>query len=177
MIQDFRLDLKVKIMQTLQIKINLLRESLYKNFAKELHSIVQATLVSKRNKAKPHVIVSSVIHYHYNVLFDEFDTTKDEFCKVYKELHALPEFPFSAAPSTDHDATMHGNYDTDLSTNPVNHAAYDADEPPGPAPDQSIAVHDRDLALVCFQAITSVISVPHSNYFRREEEIEISISL
>ena len=177
MIQDFRFDLKVKIMQTLQIEINLLRESLYQNLAKELHSIVQATLVSKNNKAKPHVIVSSVIHYHYDELFDEFDTNKDEFCKVYKELHAMPEFPFSAAPSTDHDATMQGNYDADLSTDLAIHAAHDADEPPGPAPDQSIAVHDRGLALVCYQVITSVISVPHSNYFCREEEIEISISV
>ena len=178
MIADFRLDLKVKVMQTLQIQINLLRESLYKNLAKELFSIVQATLVSKNNKAKPHVIMSSVIYYHYDELMSEFDASKDEFCKLYKELHALPQFPLANAQPTDADATMqHVPGQTDPSTDLVTHDTIADEEPPGPAPGQSIAIHDRDLARTCFQAITSVIRIPHANYFKREEEIEISISL
>ena len=70
--------------------------------------------------------------YHYDELFDEFGTPKEEFCKLYKELHTLPQFPLSTAPSTNLDTTMHGNYDADLSTNLGTHAAHEDEEPPWP---------------------------------------------
>ena len=34
--------------------------------------------------------------------------------------------------------------------------------------DQSIAIHDRDLALTCFKAITSIVSIPRANYYKQE---------
>ena len=179
MMQDFRLALKAKVMATLKIEISILTQSLYENLARELHKIVQAQLISNGKIAQPHVILSTLVTNHWTDLLEHFTVSCDEFCIVYKNTFALAEFPLAKAPApalTPDDSTL-------ALTGPHNRLNQftqdlnDEAEPDGPAPDQSGAIEERDLAKTCLEVIFSTIINPHKLYFTREEEIETDISL
>ena len=180
LMQDFRLALKSQVMKTLKIEINILTERLYENLARECFKIVQATLISDGKIAQPHVIFSTLINNHWEVLLEHFTVSRDEFCSVYKHVFALAEFPLAQTRHlpADADATTLA-----LTTGPFNdmgqytQADLNDQEPPGPAPDQTGAIEERDLARSCLDNIFSTIITPHKLYFSREENIEIDITL
>ena len=133
----------------------------YENFAKDIHAIIQAKLISEKKTNDPHVIFGKIIHYHLHELIDKFDANELEICTIYKEVHALEEFPFPNPLNPDAD-----NMATDAS-----------DTPPAPAVPQAQAIELRDLARTCLNTIVAAIIRPHQMYFDRLEEIEIDISL
>ena len=131
--------------------------------------------------AQPHVILSTILNNHWTKLLEHFTVSRDEFCTVYQNTFALAEFPLAKAPTN---VPMSDNRTLALTGpgpfNPLNQFTQDLDaevEPDGPAPDQSGAIEERDLAKSCLEVIFSTIVNPHKLYFEREEEIEIDISL
>ena len=106
LVKEFRLNLKGKIMETLKIEILILRQNLYENFAKDIHAIIQAKLISEKKTNDPHVIFGKIIHYHLHELIDKFDANELEICTIYKEVHALEEFPFPNPLNPDADNNM-----------------------------------------------------------------------
>ena len=120
------------------------------------------------------MIISLILHYHSAEFLKPFDISMPELCALYKTTHALAIFPLPSVQQHDEteDTEMLNDANDDDPTN-----SNDTDEPPGPHPDQLQAIANRDLARISFDSVTSTIINPHMNYFHREEEIEIDISL
>ena len=164
LIQELRLNLKDQVMEALKIEILILRKDLYINLVKEIYSIIQGKLLVEKKDANAHLVLSTIMHYNSEDLLDSFDTNKTEFCNIYREHHALQEFPIPNAPTPTQDNTIMPD---------------EAEPPEAPAepPNQTQAIANRDLARTCLDFIRSTFLRPTALYFNRLEEIEIDLSL
>ena len=160
-IQDFRIDLKLKVMATLRIDIALIRDSLIQNFMKHLNLITKAKLLTDKKETSPHLIVSTFMHYHHEDFLLQTDMELEEFNTAYKKAHALPVYPI---PPTQEDMT------DDME---VNNPAL----PPDMTHHQQYAIKLRDDATNCYNTVTSTLSTPVTIYFEKLESIKIDISL
>ena len=144
-------------MDSLKIEIHMTRDNLYKNLVKDLHTIIQAKLLSEKNTKDPHIILSQIIHYHSNELLDSFDTTELKFCTIYKEVHALEDIPIHNMTNPNADLNnMTGDNGQDNHTRLIEFC---------------------NLSRSCLNTIVSTIIQPHQMYYERLEDIEIDISL
>ena len=77
-VQEFKLALKLKIMHTLQLECRMLREELYENLCINLHLMVTAQLISDQSSLDPHIVISTLLHYHFIEMFDYTDLTLEK---------------------------------------------------------------------------------------------------
>ena len=160
-IQDFRIDLKVKVMATLRIEIALIKTSLIENLMKHLNLVTKAKLLTDKKDTNPHLIVSTFMHYHHEDFLPLSDMDLEEFNTAYKKAHALPEYPI---PLTQEEMTDHMD-----ANNPA--------LPPDMTHHQQYAIKLRDDATNYYNTVTSTLSTPVTIYFEKLDSIEIDISL
>ena len=157
LVEEFRMALKQKIMQTLKIECDLLRTELYKHLCINLHLVVQAFLITGQKNLDPHKVVSTITHYYFKEMWDQLDLKLDEFYALYKKTHALATFPFpidNLQPETEMEANMDPEENNEVATSIARIESIPA----------------KDIVLGAFTR-------PGTSYFARIEEIKIDISL
>ena len=171
-VQEFKLKLKQKVMHTLQLTCRMLRDELYENLCVNLHLVTQAQLISDQSNLDPHKVISTILHYHFEELFDYTDITLEKLHEKYKVTHALPVFPFPiAGPNTPNPVPA----DAEPEMLPI-----EANNPnPNAATDdgQQQAIANRDACNPSRLLILGVFTRPGTAYFDRADAIKVDISL
>ena len=185
LVSDFKIHLKMKIMETLRIEIALLKEKMYNNLAKDMDRVVVAPLTAYGQAPDAaHEIVSTVLHHHHDEYLTSTDLTLEEFYTIYKTVHSLDVFPIVPIPSQDdHDNVP---MTTTLATTNLAPASpvvnrysfnrprtYDAMA----AATTRAADEQRATAAPYKTVLFRTFMVPMKIYFERREEIRIENTL
>ena len=69
-VQEFRLALKNKIIETLHIELRLLKIELYKDLTEGIHKSIIAHLITENKGQNTHQVISTLVKYYYEELLD-----------------------------------------------------------------------------------------------------------
>ena len=165
LMNDFRLNLKKKVMETLALQIKLIRESLINNIIKQLNLIVAAQLLANGKDTSPHLIISYIMHHHHESFLEQTDIEVDEFNSCYKEFHGLATFPLRLLVLPEDDDAI------------IPDADATAPAPDLVAIDQARTIALRDDATTCYATVFATLCAPKIIYYEQLHSIEIDINL
>ena len=162
---DFRLNLKKKVMETLALQIKLIRESLINNLIKQLNLIVAAQLLTNGKDTSPHLVISYIIPHHHESFLEQTDIEVDKFNSCYKEFHGLATFPLRLLVLPEDDDAI------------IPDADATAPAPDLVAIDQARTIALRDDATTCYATVFATLCTPKIIYYEQLHSIEIDINL
>ena len=165
LMNDFRINLKRKVMETLTLEIKLIRSSLINNLVKQINLIVTAQLLTNGKDTSPHLIVSYIMHHHHDTFLEQTDVEVDEFNSCYKEFHGLATFPLRLLVLPEDDDTV------------IPDADVTAPAPDLVAIDQARTISLRDDATTCYATVFATLCTPKIIYYEKLHSIEIDINL
>ena len=162
-IDKMKLQLKLRVLQALEIEIKVFRVELNDHLSVVIHRATTAMLISlDMVNLNPHRVVAHLLSTYHEDLLKHIPATLEEFKTLYVKTHTLPSFPSINAPSSTPPSNTTSRFFTQPGTQQATQEEVAEDIP-------NLALINRNLC--------SFFTAPFTSYLQQERDNEIDLRM